>query len=191
MSVAIAFDTTFCNNVAYGSFDTAVSKVQSIVGLASSKYQEFCLSIKVATIEGHCDYNNDPYKSMRLHLSGCMGYDGSLNDFRSYWSYSHSNLPGIAAHLFTGTSFQDGPVGCSDIGTLCKPKGYGVNSMTYHSDPNYQAVLFAHELGHNLGATHTNADNYVMSTRVARADYGWDGTNYNIIKSFLYYANCF
>lgn len=191
ITVAIAFDTTFCNNVGYGSFQTSVSRVQSIVGLASSKYQQFCINLKVATVDGQCDYNKDPYKNMRLLTSGCMGYPGLLNDLRSYWDFTNKHLPGISVHLFTGSPFHDGPIGCSDIGSLCRGKAYGVNSMSYHSDPNYQAVLFAHELGHNLGATHTNAENYVMSARVGRADFGWDATNFNIIRNFLYYAFCF
>ena len=168
-----------------------MSRVQSIVGLASSKYQPFCINLKVSTVEGHCDYYQDPYKNMRITISGCMGGQGLLNDLRSYWGSTNRHLPGVSVHLFTGTAFHDGPIGCSGIGSLCRGVAYGVNSMIYHSDPNYQAVLYAHELGHNLGATHTNADNYVMSARVGRADYGWDSTNYNIIRNFLYYAFCF
>eukprot|EP00004_Rigifila_ramosa_P011521 TRINITY_DN2470_c1_g1_i3.p1 TRINITY_DN2470_c1_g1~~TRINITY_DN2470_c1_g1_i3.p1 ORF type:complete len:657 (+),score=75.26 TRINITY_DN2470_c1_g1_i3:525-2495(+) len=58
-----------------------------------------------------------------------------------------------AAHLFSGDSFISPVIGFAGVGSMCV--SHGVNSMTPDRTDFFNAALFAHELGHNFGMSHT------------------------------------
>lgn len=188
IDVAIAFDTSFCKYS--GGFKKAVNKVQSIVAIASKKYKQpgLCIKIRISAADGRCNKNDDPYNKMRYWISGCTGRDGLIDDFSSYWGTYMKYIPRDSAHLFTANK-MDGPVGCSGIGVLCK-RAYGVNQISYFYDMNLQAHLFAHELGHNCGAVHIGGNGYMMNPNVNHAQYGFSMQSIYQMNAYLKTATC-
>ena len=89
-------------------------------------------------------------------------------------------------HLFGGRDFSDGSViGCAFYSNCNKDWGYGVNHMTFTSDLRLQAVLFAHELGHNLDLPHLpNTYGYwVMEPIINSAPYDLNPGNADTVKN--------
>jgi len=189
IEVAIAFDTSYCYWV--GGYNQAVSRVHQTVALADKKYRQagLCLALKLTHIDGHCDYNTDPYKSMRYWLSGCGGTQGYLNDFQNYWKVYMNHIHRDSAHLFTANNL-DGPIGCSGIGCLCKI-AYGVEEMSYFKyDINLEGNLFAHELAHNCGANHVGGHGYVMNPNINYGQYGFSSQSVWQMISYLNSVSC-
>jgi len=187
IDVAIAFDTSFCKYA--GGFNSAINMAKSIVAIASKKYKQagLCMKVRISAADGRCNKKNDPYKKMRYWYSGCAGRDGYLDDFGAYWGTYMKYIPRDTAHLFTAER-MDGPVGCSGIGVLCKSKSYGVNQISHFYDMNLQGNLFAHELGHNCGAIHLNGNGYIMNPNVNHAQYGFSVQSIYQMNNYLKYA---
>jgi hypothetical protein len=86
--------------------------------------------------------SNDPYSaSDSLTL---------LNQFRNYWNAYRSNYTRDVAHLFTGRAPAEA-IGRAWLGVVCNSPGYAYG-VSY--DFSLMAKLVAHEIGHNLGASH-------------------------------------
>ena len=205
IDVAIAYDSSFCS--LYGGHNKAAKKVLNIVSLASNRYRQqgLCLKLRVSALEGHCDVNTDPYVQMRHQQSGCAGYDALLQvnfvytfsdfsshifpkDFTSYWHYNRKQIPRDAAHLFVGKQFQDAKIGCAGIGTLCRG-AYAVESMS-SKDINFQSLLFAHELGHNCGAYHTSDPSTIMYPFIADGSDGFSAGTTSAMLNYLNHQKC-
>jgi len=94
------------------------------------------------------------------------------------------------AHLLTARAF-DGPVGCSTQGTLCLQGSYGVDYMTMYPSIDMQGNLLAHEIAHNIGASHINGDGYIMSTYVTDGRNGFAPQSMYEMSQYLNkYGNC-
>ena len=107
--------------------------------------------------------NSSPYGT----TSGCVkGSTGALQTFAA--AKRGSGQDRDVWHLFTGMDFTDGgTVGCASVGSICSNYGaYGVNHLTFTNDINLQATVFAHELGHNLGAGKWGALPYTLPSGV-------------------------
>jgi len=158
--------------------------------MASGKYQQsLCISLKISALEGHCNYNQDPYRKMRHQYSGCSYQKGLLQDFTKHWRYNKKNIKRDAAHLFVGQKFIDGTIGCAGIGTLCT-HAYGVEAIPWSSDSSLQSNLFAHELAHNCGATHINSPSNVMNAYITHSYNGFSQISKSNIKKYLKKQNC-
>ena len=148
-----------------------------------------CVKLKLSAVDVRCSRDNDPYASMRLNKSGCYG-SGLLDDFRNYWDVNMKNIPRVSAHLFH-SSGMDGPLGCASQRDCCRRNSYGVEYMTFSSDMNMQSVLLAHEVGHNVGATHLHGDGYIMNYYLGDGHKGWSSKNiYGILSYLNAYGKC-
>jgi hypothetical protein len=68
-----------------------------------------------------------------------------------------------------------------------------VNGVAFTTNLRLQAVMFAHELGHNLGLNHlsTTGGYYVMEPAVNFAPYGFSPTNEVAVRDkVVYNSNC-
>ena len=75
----------------------------------------------------------------------------------------HSNLRGSSvslAHLFSGNTAIDEPVGLAWIDTACRSDGYDVGISTPYQ---HDILLAAHEIAHNLGLGHVGGSNNLLS----------------------------
>lgn len=131
--------------------------------------------------------------------SGCGTDYGTLQVFRQVCIDNKDSLYRDAMHLFTGNLFtNDGHWGCAwgdyNGERACHSKniGYGVESMTSTADLRLQAVIFAHELGHNLNLLHYVPtqpylqDKFVMQGSANPAPWGFGSGNaykigYNVV----------
>ena len=100
-----------------------------------------------------------------------------------------------AVHLFFDdadngyrTSSSNSVVGLAYMNDFCKTDGFGINYTghgTFGYGRNKQALLFSHELGHNLGADHVSGSNEMMSSSIGSTTSGVTTTTKNAIDSYL------
>ncbi len=97
---------------------------------------------------------NDPYDQ--------ADPGAQLNQFRTYWNANHGSIVRDDAFLFSGRSYG-GVAGIAYLNVLCTPSSYALGSITQvnESFPTNQvvfnAILTAHEIGHNFGSPHTHS----------------------------------
>jgi len=191
IDVAIAHDTEFCN--ALGGASQASAKVQAVVARASSIYEEdMCVKVVISATDFHCSPNSDPYASLpNRGQSGCGG-SGYLPEFRKYWRNNRQDVVRDVAHMFTAIDFAGGTIGCAYIGVCGSTfSGYGVNQITFTTNLQFQGVLFAHELGHNLNAQHLSlSGDFIMEPSINDGSDGFSGTSTNVILNHISAANC-
>lgn len=195
IDLALAFESSYCSQ--HTDLDGATAEINNLVAIVSAKYQQagLCTKVKISHLEGHCDPNNDPYKAaVDLNQSGCGG-PGLLNEFRTYWVNNRSNVQRDSAHLISGTGLECDSsgcvIGCAYVGVLCNQAvGYGVNYVTFTGNTNLQAVLLAHELGHNAAANHYNIYEHIMYPSVNPASLGFSATTINSFLTHFDQVSC-
>ena len=149
IELAVAYDSTFCADVG-GSESLATAAVERIVSDASQIYQQpgLCLKIQIAAIDGFCDPIVDPYASIIP-----FSVSGIASEFMRFITNDpvRSAIPRDAFHLFYGGKPGFGAIGFAYLDVLCDNNfGFGVNEITFSSNPVLQASLLAHELGYVL-----------------------------------------
>lgn len=182
LNVAITTDEKFKQVYAYDQ-----ARVQAIVAEASQIYWlESCVYLQIPAYENTIR-NNWVWEEYPQHqmYSGCTSPFGSIDMLRWEAKYFHDHVDRDAWHLFSGILFQDG-YACSWQDT-CKSTdfGYGVEHMTWTTSLRYQAVLFAHELGHNLDLPQLSTDNgyWMMEPYVSLAPYNMYPSNGGAVQT--------
>jgi Metallo-peptidase family M12/FG-GAP-like repeat/Carboxypeptidase regulatory-like domain len=142
--------------------------VLSIINQVEGIYElELGLSIKIV-YQSTWDTANDPYST-----SNPSALLGELTD---YWNANRGSVARDMVHMWTGKHLDNGTIGTAYLEALCHFSGngraaYGISASI--SGPQ-QIAITAHEIGHNLGATHPNqqvppisdCDNTLMSSSV-------------------------
>eukprot|EP00550_Attheya_septentrionalis_P010515 CAMPEP_0198304580 /NCGR_PEP_ID=MMETSP1449-20131203/57470_1 /TAXON_ID=420275 /ORGANISM="Attheya septentrionalis, Strain CCMP2084" /LENGTH=524 /DNA_ID=CAMNT_0044007105 /DNA_START=519 /DNA_END=2093 /DNA_ORIENTATION=+ len=168
VQVAIAYDARFCANQAPTD---GIAAVQAIFAQAKLMYDATtCVELALTTVEGSCIVGDTPYNDLLLFPEGPSGCDynpsapvvgtlGYLQRLQTYWNGGGrpggsvtDDLDVDAAHLFTGMFTDDPVVGCAFNAAVCTDSAYGANALRFSIDVN--AIIFAHELGHNLDGSH-------------------------------------
>jgi len=177
LTVKIATDRKFRNR-----YSDHRSRAQAIFAEAQQIYwKESCVWIYMLSYESTVGNSNwitpngahiDTRTAGSSINSGCNNY-GLLDIFQE--TVRAKRTPGRedAWHLFTGANMWDA-AGCAYVNRCSDPRAYyGVNEMTWTTNLRYQAVEFAHELGHNLGLNHLGGTwgRWVMEPRVNFAPY--------------------
>eukprot|EP00980_Cylindrotheca_fusiformis_P010714 scaffold2401_cov111-Cylindrotheca_fusiformis.AAC.6 len=195
IEVAIAYDSTFCSTVAGGSSSQARERIEQIVARTSLLYEPICVRVRLSHLEGYCTAALDPYvQVVRYNNIGCGITFGALQAFRNYWNMHRQNIRRDAAHLFFGRNLPGGAIGCASRPALCNSLAYGANEMSFTSDIQLQANLFAHELGHNAGAPHlndrSNQGNFIMEPSLNSATSGFSSQSKKQIQGYLNSKSC-
>ena len=196
LELAVAYESSFCARVEGQTEEASVNEVISIVSAVNQKYEQpgLCVKVVLSHLEGFCDPQIDPYKQyVELNLSGCGCEAGLLDGFEQFWESKRASVKRDVAHLFSGTSLECNDackVGCSWTGGLCSfSTGYGVNNALLSDNANLRAVLIAHELGHNVGASHSQ-EGYIMAPAIHNAPNGFAPEIIDVMKNSMAVRAC-
>ena len=178
LDVAITTDSKFVS-----SYPSHLSRVQAIFTEAAEIYwKESCVRLYIWTYENTVTSPNWYWESYPQYTdsSGCSDW-GALDLLQWNVQNYHNNIYRDAWHMFSGSKFLDGSViGCAYI-DVCQNNNlaFGANYMTFTTSLRWQAVLFAHELGHNLGLNHLPSTNgyWVMEPIINNAIFDLHPTN--------------
>jgi len=139
--IGIVIDSLYDEAIAGRGVSKAISTINSVDALYREK---FGLALKVNVVVLATDTATLPLNGNNL--------EENLNLFRDYRILSEL-LPADLAlvHLFTGINSGDDSIGLAFSGAACRTDGYDVSMSRPFSFP---VILTAHEIGHNLGASH-------------------------------------
>ena len=139
----IAVDADVEYSRAYG--DGAPQEIESTLNIVDGIYEaELGLKLSLVSLRVW-ESEPDPYGSAD---SGAL-----LDELRGYWNSHCADISRDAVHLFTGKELSGNTVGIAYVSVVCASSyGYGL-SQDLGSDVLTPLVV-AHEVGHNLGASH-------------------------------------
>ncbi len=100
--------------------------------------------------------------------------EGLLDAFVQYWN-NNVTVARDVAHMWTGKPLVGTAIGVAKTGTICSSpsQAYGMTMRQTSPDRAKTYIVTAHELGHNLGAPHTEemgyfgCENSIMNTAVS------------------------
>ena len=185
LDASIVYDGEFCEM--YGSTENAQGVIQAIVARASHFYEkDVCLKLQITNID-----SPDKCSSVFSVFDKLSREDPCtfLNEFAKYMDENHDEIDKGASsvvHHFSGYP-NSGVIGCAWIGSACDSHfNKGVNLFrSVAGNIHLQSVLFAHELGHNLAAAHSDGENlYVMHPYLTAAT-GFSSESVNSINHYL------
>jgi hypothetical protein len=137
----------------WGGTNTAVTaKLSTVFNAAKGYYQNENIEIQLS---GSLLWTStDPYNGDSLAAE--------LSNFKNYWNNLGNSFNGNVAHLFTNKF--NGGVAYVDIlqSTFSRPSAYGLDGKMVSVGSNFSnyawnVLVFAHELGHNIGSQHTQS----------------------------------
>ncbi|HLL73533.1 MAG TPA: M12 family metallo-peptidase [Pyrinomonadaceae bacterium] len=146
--IKLATEADYEYVAALGSSEAANNEILSILNLIEGVYQnELGLSFSV-TYQHAWATTEDPY----LSSSPSHG----LTEFENYWNANFTHINRDTAHLWTGKDLDGNVIGSAEIGSICvsPARAYGMSQRMFETD--IKVGLTAHEIGHNLGATHSD-----------------------------------
>jgi hypothetical protein len=146
--IEIATDADYEYVQLEGGATQANNTIVNIINMAEGVY-ESQLGITFDIVAQNAWTIPDPYTAILA--------DPLLNQFRVHWNGDPklSNIHRDAAHLFTGNVVEDAG-GAAFTGVICRflEDSYAFTVRQQFEFPHW--LIFAHELGHNLGATHVD-----------------------------------
>ncbi len=128
-----------------GGLDEANARIASMVNAINGIY-EFDLGLTNRIVFQRGWEGSDPYTSSNS--------DTLLNQFRSHFLLTVAT-PTDDVVLFSGRDFENNVVGRAFVGAACSGYRFGVNQFYQQSD-SLTRLIVAHELGHNLGGSHSS-----------------------------------
>ena len=90
----------------------------------------------------------DPYTSLNAETS--------LFQFRDWWNANRGGTTRDTAHKFSGKNFSGSTIGIAWVGVICNVPSLSYGISQDISGSASRRRLTAHEIGHNLDATHDN-----------------------------------
>jgi len=148
--IELATEADYEYVTALGGSEAANDEILSTLNLIEGVYQnELGLSFSVVYQHSWAT-PGDPYESNHPGLA--------LNEFKNYWNGNFTHITRDVAHRWTGKDLDGNVIGSAEIGVVCQTptRAYGVSQLLHETD--IKVGLTAHELGHNLGATHPDQE---------------------------------
>ncbi len=132
------------------------NSIRSIINQVNSIYsQQLGISITINSLD---------VDSLNKRTIKSNNSNNVLEAFRYYTSKSKLAVRSDIYHLFTNNSLSGSVVGLAYVGSTCRTSlgnyAFGLSKLT---NPAVQSLVTAHELAHNLGATHIDGTSSIMS----------------------------
>lgn len=142
VEVAVAFDAEYCNVYSLNG-EEATQSLRALVAEAGKAFSDdTCIRLKVVSFDGVCNPGKDPYSQ--------IGSD-PLEMFRQYWISNMGSVKRDIAYFVSGAEDGTSTAGRAYLRATCNDAyGYG------WAEGNSPAI-FAHEMGHTLGADHAES----------------------------------
>lgn len=90
----------------------------------------------------------------------------SLDLLRRFESVGSTLGDADVRHLITARSLDFNVLGLAYIEAVCPPSGFAAWGLSSHSNSLLTPIVIAHEIGHNLGASHDPNSTGIMSARL-------------------------
>lgn len=143
--IELATEADFEYFTFFGSSAAANAEILSIMNQVDGLYQSE-LGITFQIVYQHTwATSDDPYNSTVS--------DNILTEFTNYWN-ANINQPRDLAHLWTGKHMDGNIIGIAWMGTLCQYSATYAYGVSMRLTSSVKAATTAHEIGHNLGASH-------------------------------------
>jgi dipeptidyl aminopeptidase/acylaminoacyl peptidase len=156
---------------AFGDSESTNDEILSVLNLIEGVYQNE-LGLSFSVVYQHTwATTDDPYQS--------TSPSPALVEFKNYWNTNFAHISRDVAHRWTGKDLDGDLIGVAEIGAVCltPSKSYGLSQILF--DIDIKIGITAHELGHNLGATHPDQDPAAINC------------NNTIMQSFVGYSRSF
>jgi len=109
----------------------------------------------------------DPYTIATGECAACVENNGvSVDELLKLWNQWRSqsvNTGSYSFHdngqLFSGYAFEKPTLGYAGVGAMCTPSISGGIESTRDPSEFYNAIIVAHEMGHNFGMNHDSVNN--------------------------------
>lgn len=147
IELATEADLEYVN--ALGGTSQANSEILGILNMVEGVYESE-LNLSISVVFQHTWTTTDPYAAATSQAT--------LTNFQSYWNanFSTSTYPRDTAHLFTAKPNAVGQ-GWAYLGVICQNPSFAYGQSGRVNWAPAKFLLTAHEIGHNLGASHVDA----------------------------------
>lgn len=177
VETAVAYDTTFCD-MHDSEMDASVA-IQSLVDTASTAYEKTtCIKLVLTRIEAHCNEATDPYRSLR----GLVGGD-IFSGFVSYWRTNRQSVRRDISHFVSGFKDTSSTAGIAYVAAACN------NLYNFGWDELDDTRVFAHEVGHNMGANH-DSSGLMYPSLSSSTTLDFSTTSSNVMDNFANSKTC-
>jgi hypothetical protein len=137
-----------------GGASKANNEILSILNMVEGTYRTE-LNITIRVVFQHTWSTPDSF--------GSTNASGVLGKFKDYWNTNFTSVQRTAAHLFTAKSYAQS-LGVAYTGVFCANPSFSYGLSGYISWAPGKYLVPAHEMGHNLGASHVDATQNCAST---------------------------
>jgi hypothetical protein len=152
-----------------GSPAAAAREILSIMNQVEGLYEtQLGLTIKI-TYQSAWNTPSQPYTSTNPSTL--------LSELANYWNGNRGSVARDVVHMWTAKDLDNATIGTAYLEALCRFTGNGRAAYGFSKGVAglQQIAITAHEIGHNLGASHPNqqvpppagCDNTVMSSNVS------------------------
>ncbi len=152
-SIKVATDADNGFVLANGGVNGSTMKIRSALNIVDGIYQRD-LNLSITIGYAHYWKGYDPY--------GVLRGDALLAAFKNYWNeyYPQPSWARNVAHLFSDNYDAPNYGGRGYIGEVCTnpSSAYSVTFLYNTGYTSDYALVVAHEIGHNLGGTHTSEE---------------------------------
>jgi Reprolysin family propeptide./Reprolysin (M12B) family zinc metalloprotease./FG-GAP repeat. len=156
--IEIATDADFQYVSILGGASQANADILSILNMVEGVYERE-LGLTFDVVYQHAWTTSDPFSGVNT--------DSFLRSFRAYWEANFSQVSRDVTHLWTGKS-QFLAQGYGFYNVICANPSFAYSMSGYLEWIPAKYDVTAHEIGHNLGATHADApqgcSNTIMNT---------------------------